>query len=184
MADACFDYIDSTEFKVIKNSYRLLQYPDDNSKLISANDLQSEISNLIVRSKKFYSNPTLKYFKEVHVRRKNQWFLDSRNVKYNEKQLGTDILLNQPKYLSGFEFLFGFYNKLLFFASKAGVLAIVGLGNPNQIEKVIKEYKESELEGEESIFVCIITLFFYDGEIKFVNDVDKIIYEKVRQSGK
>ncbi|RIA95396.1 hypothetical protein C1645_816781 [Glomus cerebriforme] len=149
MEETYFEYLENIEFEDVKNSFKLLQYPDDISKLISVKTSESKIPDL--------------------------------NINPSERQIGTDILLNQAKFLSGFEFLFGFDDGILLLASKPGVLAVIGYGKSNKIEERIDKYKESLLEGKDFIFVCIITLIFYDNEISFVNDIDKIIFEKVGQ---
>jgi len=128
---------------------------------------------------KFFNTvPLLTYFNKVHTKNKNDWFFSPEGrVNLSDRQIGTDILLNQEKLFSGFEFLFGFDDGYLLLASKTGVLAVIGLGMSNNIEELINERKKS-LFVEDFIFVSIVTLIFYENGILFCNDIDKIIFEK------
>jgi hypothetical protein len=132
------------------------------------------LTDLVSTSVKLFE-PHVEDFKKAHIETKNKWFLDENKYsigKYGEfnSQVGviTEIVLNQEKYLPGFQYFYEFelskHNEgHLLFVSEVGVLAVVGVTNSLKKKKDTKDHimklKNSADERFGNMFVAIIGLY-------------------------
>ena len=166
MENANFELLDKPEFEQLKHCFQ------------SNETFEEDSSKLMLRSERVYAS-FLKYFEDVHKLNLQRWYTDKFEFNNNsDKAVGTDILLN--KLLDGFEFFLGYDNTdgILLFASKFGVLALVG------IREDIKSKVDKYIDEKNNIFVCVITLRIVDEEKIFANNFDEIIFHKVETNDK
>jgi hypothetical protein len=168
-------------------------------------DQDNLLKDLLSLSIKLYE-PHIKDFEEVHIETKNKWFLDNMKIegKNSELEIVTEILLNQEKYLPGFEYFYEFdllHNNRsgdLLFVSEVGVMAVIGIKHLNRfdyiekktyIKKQIREFKTLANKRFNNKFVAIIGLNASynktnrNGKITLnpIDSLDKMIMKKVKE---
>jgi len=181
MEEAWSDDHERHEFTSLKKSYKTLQCDE----IVLNNEIENgslRISTLLLRSKKLYE-PILSYFDYINIKKKNDWFLQSNtiSVSNSEKRIVTNVLLNQEHLLSGFTFFFGYDIEIgiLYFTSPFGVLAVVGIRNSEEIKSQVVDVQTNFIDND--LFVCTIGLLATEEEIFFVNNIDELIFNNVRQ---
>lgn len=96
-------------------------------------------TEVITLSLPLYRNE-LEEFNEIHKQTLTSWI--SHNACKNLREIGiyqimTNIVLNQKTILLGFEYFFGFKfeegDYFLIFASKVGILAVIGVDNDDDL---------------------------------------------------